>query len=85
MPSIVGGFDIHRKQLTFDYLDTVTGEVRLRRRCASAPRLLTLAFRVRHMAPAQGQGGPADDALERGLRIRNQHTNRAVAWRGRHR
>ena len=27
MPSIVGGFDIHRKQLTFDYLDTVTGEV----------------------------------------------------------
>ena len=28
MPSIVGGFDIHRKQLTFDYLDTVAGEVR---------------------------------------------------------
>ena len=28
MPSIVGGLDIHRKQLTFDYLDTVTGEVR---------------------------------------------------------
>jgi hypothetical protein len=27
MPSIVGGFDIHREQLTFDYLDTVTGEV----------------------------------------------------------
>ena len=27
MPSIVGGLDIHRKQLTFDYLDTVTGEV----------------------------------------------------------
>jgi transposase len=26
--SIVGGLDIHRKQLTFDYLDTVTGEVR---------------------------------------------------------
>ena len=25
--SIVGGFDIHRKQITFDYLDTVTGEV----------------------------------------------------------
>jgi transposase len=23
--SIVGGLDIHRKQLTFDYLDTVTG------------------------------------------------------------
>ena len=27
MPSIVGGLDIHRKQITFDYLDTVTGEV----------------------------------------------------------
>jgi transposase len=25
---IVGGLDIHRKQLTFDYLDTVTGEVK---------------------------------------------------------
>ena len=25
---IVGGPDIHRKQITFDYLDTVTGEVR---------------------------------------------------------
>ena len=24
--TIVGGLDIHRKQLTFDYLDTVTGE-----------------------------------------------------------
>jgi transposase len=28
MPSIAGGLDIHRKQITFDYLDTVTGEVR---------------------------------------------------------
>ena len=27
MPSIVGGLDIHRKQITFDYLDLVTGEV----------------------------------------------------------
>src|ERR1700756_1829041 len=25
--SIVGGLDIHRKQLTFDYLDTMTGQV----------------------------------------------------------
>lgn len=25
--SIVGGFDVHRHQLTFDYVDTVTGEV----------------------------------------------------------
>ena len=28
MPSIVGGMDIHRKQVTFDYLDLVTGEVK---------------------------------------------------------
>jgi len=27
MPSIVGGLDIHRKQITFDYLDLDTGEV----------------------------------------------------------
>jgi hypothetical protein len=26
--AIVGGFDIHRKQITFEYLDTVTGQVR---------------------------------------------------------
>src|SRR6516162_6208216 len=26
--SIVGGLDVHRRQLTFDYLDTVTGEVK---------------------------------------------------------
>ena len=25
---VVGGLDIHRKQITFDYLGTVTGEVR---------------------------------------------------------
>jgi transposase len=25
---IVGGLGIHRKQLTFDYLDTATGEVK---------------------------------------------------------
>ena len=25
---IVGGLDIHRKQITFDYVDTETGEVR---------------------------------------------------------
>jgi hypothetical protein len=26
--SIVGGFDIHRQQITFDYVDTITGEVK---------------------------------------------------------
>src|SRR5207302_8310564 len=34
---IVGGLDIHRKQITFDYLDAVTGEVR-RGRIAPADR-----------------------------------------------
>jgi hypothetical protein len=35
---IVGGLDIHRKQITFDYLDTVTGEVK-RGQVAPADRL----------------------------------------------
>ena len=35
--SIVGGLDIHRKQLTFDYVDLDTGEVR-RGRIAPADR-----------------------------------------------
>jgi transposase len=35
--SIVGGFDVHRRQLTFGYLDTVTGELR-RGRVAPADR-----------------------------------------------
>jgi hypothetical protein len=26
--AIVGGFDIHRRQVTYDYLDTGTGQVR---------------------------------------------------------
>jgi transposase len=25
--STVGGLDVHREQITFDYVDTVTGEV----------------------------------------------------------
>jgi hypothetical protein len=35
MPSNVGGLDIHRKQITFDYLDLVTGEVK----CGQVTRL----------------------------------------------
>jgi transposase len=35
--TIVGGVDIHRKQLTFDYLDTSTGQV-VRGRVAPADR-----------------------------------------------
>lgn len=36
--SIIGGFDLHRKQITFDYVDTVTGEVQ-RGQVAPADRL----------------------------------------------
>jgi len=35
---VVGGLDIHRKQITFDYLDTVTGEVK-RGQAAPADRV----------------------------------------------
>ena len=34
---IVGGLDIHRKQITFDYLDTATGVVSLNRSGALRP------------------------------------------------
>ena len=43
---IVGGLDIHRKQLTFDYLDTVTGEVK-RGQIAPAGRAHLRAWLVR--------------------------------------
>src|SRR5215471_10533037 len=43
---IVGGLDIHRKQLTFDYLDTVSGEVR-RGQIAPADRVHLRAWLAR--------------------------------------
>ena len=43
---IVGGLDIHRKQITFDYLDTVTGEVR-RGQVAPADRAHVRAWLAR--------------------------------------
>jgi len=55
---IVGGLDIHRKQLTFDYLDTVTGEVR-RGQVAPADREHLRAWLARF-----GGGQVADFALE---------------------
>jgi len=36
--TMVGGFDVHRKQITFDYLDTETGEVK-RGQIAPADRM----------------------------------------------
>ena len=46
---IVGGLDIHRKQITFDYLDTVTGEVN-RGQIAPADREHVRAW-PRHTCP----------------------------------
>ena len=43
---IVGGLDIHRKQLTFDYLDTSTGEVK-RGQVAPADRVRLRAWLAR--------------------------------------
>ena len=43
---IVGGLDIHRKQLTFDYLDTATGEVK-RGQIAPAGRVHLRAWLAR--------------------------------------
>ena len=34
---IVGGLDIHRKQITFDYLDTGTGQVQRGRQAVREP------------------------------------------------
>jgi transposase len=51
MPSIVGGLDIHRKQITFDFLDTVTGEVRCGQ-VAPADRAHLRAWLARFENPA---------------------------------
>ena len=50
--SIVGAFDVHRRQLTFDYLDTVTGEVK-RGRVLPADR--------EHLRAWLGRFGGCDD------------------------
>jgi transposase len=52
MPSIVGGLDIHRNQLTFDYLDTVTGEV-FRGQVAPADRAHLRAWLAGRFEPGQ--------------------------------
>jgi transposase len=52
MPSIVGGLDIHRKQITFDYLDLVTGEVKCGQ-VAPADREHFRAWLARFASPAE--------------------------------
>jgi transposase len=55
--AIVGGLDIHRRQITYDYLDTMTGETR-RGQLSPATRVELRAWL------AQFDGQPADFALE---------------------
>jgi hypothetical protein len=57
--SIVGGLDIHRKQLTFDYLDTVSGQVS-RGQVAPADREHLRAW----LARFAGRGDDAAFAIE---------------------
>lgn len=56
--AIIGGLDLHRAQITFDYLDTETGEVR-RGRIAPATRTSVQAWLARLPAVR-----PADFAVE---------------------
>lgn len=53
--SIVGGLDIHRKQITFDCLDTDTGELR-RGSIVPADRQHLADWLAQHVA---GRGGGA--------------------------
>src|SRR3954462_5702801 len=57
---IVGGFDIHRRQITFDYLDEHSGESR-HGRIAPADRMLLRRWLQKLVADA---GTPAAFALE---------------------
>jgi transposase len=57
---IVGGFDIHRRQITFDYLDQRSGETR-HGRIAPADRMLLRSWLEHLLADA---GMPAAFAVE---------------------
>ena len=69
---IVGGFDIHRRQITFDYLDERSGQCR-RGRIAPADRML-----LRHWLQTSIDGAPA--AFERSDSVAGR---RRVPARGR--
>ena len=55
---IVGGLDVHRRQITFDYVDEVSGQSR-RGRIAPADRLL-----LRRWLETNLEGAPAAFAVE---------------------
>ncbi|HEX6681452.1 MAG TPA: IS110 family transposase [Candidatus Limnocylindrales bacterium] len=54
--AIVGGLDIHRKQITFDCLDTETGELQRGRICPADRRHLA-AWLARWLPDQRGEGG----------------------------
>jgi len=58
--SIVGGLDIHRQQITFDYLDTVTGEVS-RGQIPAADRRQVAMWLRRRFGDPQDRADDADD------------------------
>jgi hypothetical protein len=57
--SIVGGLDIHRQQITFDYVDTVTGEVS-RGQIPAADRRQLAAWLRRRFGDPEDRGDGAD-------------------------
>ena len=83
---IVGGLDIHRKQITFDYLDTVTGEVRARPGRPGRPGAPAgLAGPVRRLGRCRVRGGGVRRVAvcRRGA---GRGRDRRASWRaGRHR
>jgi len=60
---IAGGLDIHRKQITFDYLDTATGEVK-RGQLAPADRKHVRVWLARVRRPG-GDRPPRERAIPR--------------------
>ena len=71
---IVGGLDIHRKQITFDYLDTVTGQV-CRGQIAPADRAHLRAW-PGPLPAGRSAGGPVSGV--RGGPVPAEH---AAHWR----
>lgn len=52
----IGGLDVHRKQITFDYIDTTTGEVKTGRICPATRERLSgwlSQFEGQHKRPSR--------------------------------
>ena len=83
---IVGGLDIHRKQITFDYLDTGTGQVR-RGQIAPADRAhLRPGWRgspAARMSRSRSRGAPGRRYVARGGSLRGATAHLAEAGRRR--